>query len=64
MSARSLLALAALLAAGASSGLSQGIQQQVGRMGQEVQTVRDALADASKRSERVLGVSERLMEKM
>ena len=49
-------------AAGASSGLSQGIQQQVGRMGQEVQTVRDALADASKRSERVLGVSERLME--
>lgn len=49
-------------AAGASVGLSQGIQQQVGRMGQEVQTVRDALADASKRSERVLGVSERLME--
>lgn len=49
-------------AAGASAGLSQDIQQQVGRMGQEVQTVRDALADASKRSERVLGVSERLME--
>src|SRR3989344_2841413 len=49
-------------AAGASSGLSQGIQEQVGRMGQEVDTVRNALADAAKRSERVLGVSERLME--
>lgn len=49
-------------AADASAGLSQGIQQQVGRMGQEVETVRDALADAAKRSERVLGVSERLME--
>ncbi|MBU0917389.1 MAG: chemotaxis protein [Gammaproteobacteria bacterium] len=49
-------------AAGASVGLSQGIQTQVNGMGQEVQTVRDALADASKRSERVLGVSERLME--
>ena len=49
-------------AAGASAALSQGIHAQVGRMGQEVQTVRDALADAAKRSERVLGVSERLME--
>lgn len=49
-------------AAGASAGLSQGIQQQVGRMGQEVDTVRNALADAAQRSERVLGVSERLME--
>ncbi len=49
-------------AADASTGLSQGIQEQVNGMGREVQTVRDALADASKRSERVLGVSERLME--
>src|SRR3989344_5281258 len=49
-------------AAGASSGLSQGIQEQVGRMGQEVDTVRNALAAAAKRSERVLGFSERLME--
>ena len=49
-------------AAHASGGLSQGIQDQVNLMGQEVQTVRDALADAARRSERVLGVSERLME--
>ena len=49
-------------AAQASSGLSHGIQAQVSHMGEEVQTVRHALADASARSERVLGVSERLME--
>jgi len=49
-------------AAGESGELSQGIQDQVGNMGQEVQTVREALRDAVGRSERVLGVSERLME--
>lgn len=49
-------------AAGESAELCQVIQSQVGSMGQEVQTVRDALGDAVGRSERVLGVSERLME--
>ena len=49
-------------AAGESAELCQVIQSQVSDMGQEVQTVRDALGDAVGRSERVLGVSERLME--
>lgn len=49
-------------AADASAGLCEGIQAQVQHMGHEVQVVRDALADAAQRSERVLGVSERLME--
>ncbi len=49
-------------AAQASTSLSEGIQDQFVCMTKEVQTVRDALADASQRSERVLGVSERLME--
>ena len=49
-------------AAGESTELCQVIQSQVGDMGREVQTVRDALGDAVNRSERVLGVSERLME--
>lgn len=53
---------AIVAAADASAGLSEGIQHQVARMGQEVQTMREALVDASQRSERVLGVSERLME--
>lgn len=51
-----------VVAAGESTELCQVIQSQVGDMGREVQTVRDALGDAANRSERVLGVSERLME--
>lgn len=49
-------------AAGESTELCRVIQSQVDGMGQEVQVVRDALGDAVNRSERVLGVSERLME--
>lgn len=51
-----------ITAAGESAQLCQGIQDQVASMGLEVQTVREALSDAAGRSERVLGVSERLME--
>ncbi|MCH8179851.1 MAG: chemotaxis protein [Proteobacteria bacterium] len=49
-------------AADTSAQLSSGINQQVSRMAQEVQQTRDALGTATRRSEAVLGVSERLME--
>ncbi|MDI1349665.1 methyl-accepting chemotaxis protein [Aquabacterium sp.] len=49
-------------AAESSAQLSSGINQQVSRMAQEVQQTRDVLGTATRRSEAVLGVSERLME--
>ena len=49
-------------AADTSATLSSGINAQVSRMAQEVQQTRDALGTATRRSEAVLGVSERLME--
>jgi len=49
-------------AAESSAQLSSGINQQVNRMAQEVQQTRDMLGTATRRSEVVLGVSERLME--
>lgn len=49
-------------AADTSAQLSSGINAQVSRMAQEVQQTRDALGTATRRSEAVLGVSERLME--
>lgn len=49
-------------AAESSAQLSSGINQQVSRMAQEVQQTRDVLGAATRRSEAVLGVSERLME--
>ncbi len=49
-------------AADHSGALSSGIHEQIGRMGQEVQHTRQSLDGALKRSESVLGVSERLME--
>lgn len=49
-------------AAETSAQLSSGINQQVSRMAQEVKQTRDVLGTATRRSEAVLGVSERLME--
>lgn len=49
-------------AADTSTALSSGINEQVTRMSREVQQTRDALGVATRRSEAVLGVSERLME--
>ena len=49
-------------AAGISAELCRGIQDQVTRMGHEVSQTREALTTATRRSESVLGVSERLME--
>jgi len=49
-------------AAESSAELSGDINQQVSRMAQEVQQTRDVLGTATRRSEAVLGVSERLME--
>jgi methyl-accepting chemotaxis protein len=49
-------------AADTSARLCQGIQDQIGSMGQEVSQTREALVTATRRSESVLGVSERLME--
>ena len=49
-------------AAGISAELCRGIQDQVTRMGHEVSQAREALTTATRRSESVLGVSERLME--
>lgn len=51
-----------LVAADASAGLSHGINEQVRTMSGEVQQTRQALGGAVRRSEAVLGVSERLME--
>lgn len=49
-------------AAETSAQLSSVINQQVTRMAQEVKQTRDVLGTATRRSEAVLGVSERLME--
>jgi methyl-accepting chemotaxis protein len=49
-------------AADASRGLSSGITEQVGVMEDEVRQTRDVLDVAVRRSESVLGVSERLMD--
>ncbi len=49
-------------AAEASGQLSGGIHAQVNRMADEVAQTQDALGTATRRSEAVLGVSERLME--
>lgn len=49
-------------AADQSRGLSDGVNQQVSQMGAQIKRTHTALSTAMKRSEAVLGVSERLME--
>jgi methyl-accepting chemotaxis protein len=49
-------------AADTSRGLSDGVNRQVSQMGAEIRRTQSALSTAMKRSEVVLGVSERLME--
>ena len=49
-------------AADQSRGLSDGVNQQVSQMGAQIKRTHAALNTAMKRSEAVLGVSERLME--
>jgi methyl-accepting chemotaxis protein len=49
-------------AADVSRGLTQGINEQIGAMGSEVQLARKELSSAFKRSDAVLSVSERLMD--